>query len=175
MQHHQPGHKKTPMKKRALPISRKRKKGDNIVRLKRGDQVHIIDTRNRRFALSAPMIFTFILIFIGALSSGIASAHMANTRREVTRTRQTRDAQLDANRTLASQMPTPFTLDEIEQIAQERLGMARPDPSQIIYINVPPVSGVVFNPYAHILPPDTTFWEEMSAFWVGIFNRVFGG
>jgi cell division protein FtsL len=148
---------------------------NNIVYLKRGDQIHKMDVTPRRFPLSAPMIFTIMLIFFGALSTAVASAHMANTRREVTQARQTRDAALDANRTLQSQLPTPFTLDEIEQIAGERLNMARPDPMQIIYINVPPVSHVVFNPNADILPGDSSFWEEMRIFATDIFNRVFGG
>jgi cell division protein FtsL len=153
----------------------KQPKKNNIVELKRGDTVHRIDTRQKRFALSAPMVFTVVLIFLGALSSAVTSAHMANTRREVNQARQVRNTQLDNNRTLAGQMPQPFTLDEIEHEAQERLGMARPDPSQIIYINVPRVSHVVFNPYADILPQDTSFWEEMRTFLQAIINRVFGG
>ena len=143
--------------------------------LKRGDQIHKMDATPKRFMLSPPIIFTIILIFVGALGSAVAAAHMANTRREVTQARQARDAQLDANRTLISQMPQPFTMEEIEQIARERLGMGRPDPSQIIYINVPPMSHVVFNPNPNILPEDTTFWEELRVFFTDIFNRVFGG
>lgn len=162
-------------KKRPLPISRKRKKGDNIVRLKRGDQIHIIDEKNKLFAPSAPLIITFVFIFFGLLSTGVAAAQVVNTQRELVRANQRLTIQQDANRALASQMPQPFTLDEIEQIAQERLGMSRPDPSQIIYINVPPVGGVVFNPDAHILPPDATFWEEITHFWSEILNRIFGG
>ncbi|MCL2202707.1 MAG: cell division protein FtsL [Defluviitaleaceae bacterium] len=164
-----------PTKKRPPSISPTPKKGGNVVYLKRGDTVHKVDAQKQRFALSAPMVFTIILIFIGALSSAVASAYIADMRREVTLARHARDTQLDANRTLASQMPQPFTLDEIEAIALERLGMARPDPSQIIYIHVPPVSHVVFNPYAYILPPSTTFWEEMGAFLRGIIDSVFGG
>jgi len=148
---------------------------DNIVYLRRGDQVHKVDATPRRFPFSAPMVFTVLLIFVGALGSAVASAHMANTRRELVLARQQRDAALDANRTLQSQIPIPFTLDEIEQIAQERLGMARPDPMQIIYINVPPVSHVVLNPDAGILPRDSSFWEEMRIFVTDILNRVFGG
>jgi len=154
---------------------KKPKKKDNIVYFRRGDQVHKMDATPTRSFLSPPIIFTIILIFVGALGSAVAAAHMANTRREVTQARQARDAQLDANRTLLSQMPQPFTLEEIEQIASERLGMGRPDPSQIIYISVPPISHVVFNPDTNILPADTTFWEELRVFVTDIFNRVFGG
>jgi cell division protein FtsL len=156
-------------------MTKKNPRKDNIVFLKRGDQVHKVDATPRRFPLSAPMVFTILLIFVGALSSAAAAAHIANTRREITLARQQRDAALDANRTLQSQMPVPFTLDEIEQIAYERLGMARPDPMQIIYINVPPVSHVVLNPDAGILPRDSSFWEEMRIFVTDILNRVFGG
>ena len=69
----------------------------------------------------------------------------------------------------------PYSLEEIERMALERLGMARPDPSQIIYINVPPISHVVFNPDADILPRSTSFWEEMGTYLQGLINRVFGG
>jgi len=134
-----------------------------------------MDTTPMRSFLSPPIIFTIILIFVGALGSAVAAAHMANTRREVTQARQARDAQLDANRALASQMHQPFSTEEIEQIARERLGMGRPDPSQIIYINVPPISHVDFNPVANILPDDSRFWEELRVFFTDIFNRVFGG
>jgi cell division protein FtsL len=121
------------------------------------------------------MVFTLLLIFVCALGSALISAQMTTTRHEVTLARQRRDAQLDANRTLAGQIPQPYTLEEIERIARERLDMARPDPSQIIYINVPPISHVVFNPYADVLPQSTTFWEEIGTFFRGIVNRVFGG
>ena len=156
-------------------MARKPYKKDNIVYLKRGDQIHKMDTTPMRSFLSPPIIFTIILIFVGALGSAVAAAHMANTRREVTQARQARDAQLDANRALASQMHQPFSTEEIEQIARERLGMGRPDPSQIIYINVPPISHVDFNPVANILPDDSRFWEELRVFFTDIFNRVFGG
>ncbi|MCL2364662.1 MAG: hypothetical protein FWC71_08375 [Defluviitaleaceae bacterium] len=156
-------------------MNRNRKKKNNIVYLKRGDQIHKMDTTPARFFFSPPIIFTIVLIFVGALGSVVAAAHMADARREVTQARQARDAQLDANLTLISQMPQPFTIEEIEQIARDRLGMGRPDPSQIIYINVPPISHVVFNPHANILPDDTTFWEELRVFFTDIFNRVFGG
>jgi cell division protein FtsL len=152
-----------------------RKKPNNIIEMKRGDTIHRINPQNRRLALSTPILFTILLIFIGALSSAAASAHMTNTRREVSLMRQTLNNQLDANRILAGQLPQPYTLEEIERMAYERFGMARPDPSQIIYINVPPVSHVVFNTDVNLLPRSTTFWEEMRAFLIGIFNRVFGG
>lgn len=145
------------------------------VYLRKGDQIHKLEDAPRRFAFSGVMVFTIMLIFFGALSSAVAAAHMANTRREVAQARQQRDAALDINRTLAGQIPTPFTLDEIEQLAQERLGMVRPDPSQIIYINIPPASHVIFNPNPDILPAGTSFWGELRTFVTDIFNRVFGG
>ncbi|MCL2499659.1 MAG: cell division protein FtsL [Defluviitaleaceae bacterium] len=148
---------------------------DNIVYLKKGDQVHKVDARKPRFHLSPVLVFTVIIMFVGALGSAAAAALMANTRQELAFERQRLNAQLDANRILAGQIIHPFTLEEIEREAQERLGMARPDPSQIIYINVPPVSHVVFNPEADILPRDSTFWEEMRAFLQGLINRIFGG
>jgi len=149
--------------------------GSNIVYLRKDDQVHKIDLNKRRFSISTAMIFTLVLVFIGALSSVIVAAHMTDMRREVVLARNARDTALDANRILAAQMPAPFTLDEIEEIAQERLGMRRPDHTQIFYINVPPVSHVMFNPNADILPQDTTFWEEMRNFATDILNRIFGG
>ncbi|MCL2602887.1 MAG: cell division protein FtsL [Defluviitaleaceae bacterium] len=150
-------------------------KKNNIIYLKKGDQVHKVDARKPRFSVSPVLVFTVIVIFVGALGSAAAAAHMANTRQELAFERQRLNAQLDANRILAGQIIHPFSLEEIERIAYERLGMARPDPSQIIYINVPPVSHVTFNPEADILPRGTTFWEEMGAFFQGVFNRVFGG
>lgn len=156
-------------------MHKKPRKKDNVVYLKRGDHIHKLDTAPKRFALSAPMVITVLLIFFGALSSVIAAAHMTDMRGEVAAARRERDAQLDANRVLAGQMPTPFTLDEIEEIAQERLGMARPDPSQIFYIYVPPISHVVFNPDAAILPQERSFWGDMRIFITDIINRVFGG
>jgi cell division protein FtsL len=121
------------------------------------------------------MVFTVILIFLGALSGAVASAHMANTRRELVQARQALTAQLEANSMLQSRMPQPYTLAEIERIATERLDMAKPDPAQIIYINVPPISHVVLNPELYIPPKDQSFWEEMRIFVVAILDRVFGG
>ena len=161
-------------------MSRKRprkaaEKSSNIVYFKRGDTVHKIDKRQRLAFISPLMVFTILLIFVGALSSAVAAAHMTNTRREVSEAQRDLNIAQDANDMLVSQMPQPYTLMDIERIASERLGMARPDPSQIIYINVPSISHVVLNPGDYTRPEDPTFWEEMGAFITGIFNRIFGG
>jgi cell division protein FtsL len=155
--------------------TRKIRPKDNIIELKRGDTVHRIDAQRKRFAPGPVLVFSFIIIFIGSLSSAVAAAYMTDMQREVFTKRQQLEAQLDQNRILAGQIPQSYTLEEIERIAGERLGMAKPDPSQIIYINVPPVSHVFFNPEADVLPPSTSFWEEMGIFLQGLINRVFGG
>jgi cell division protein FtsL len=157
------------------PLLKRRSPEGNIVYLKRGDTVHKVNALTPRFSLSPPLVFTIILIFLGALGSAAAAAHMANTRREINRVQQALNTQLDANATLASQMPQPYTTSEIERIASERLGMARPDPSQIIYIHVPPISHVVLSPDAYIPAPAPSIWVELRVFFTAVFNRVFGG
>ena len=157
------------------PMKKRPPKKDNIVSLRRGDQIHRLDETRPKFRVNVAVIITAVIILFGILSSLMIAAQMSDMRRELTQARNARDAALDANRTLASQLPQPFTIEEIEQKARERLGMNRPDPAQIIYINVPPMSHVVFNPDADILPQDSSFWQELRVFASDIINRFFGG
>ena len=64
------------------------------------------------------------------------------------RTQQARNelaAQRDANDSLRTEITQRYSLDEIAKIASGRLGMNKPDASQIVYINVPKQSHVMLN------------------------------
>jgi len=118
---------------------------------------------------------TFALIFIGGISSAAFQARNANIRTEITGAeRELRDLQQSIF-VREAELRERYTFDEIERIATERLGMFFPDASQVIHINVPRIGGVTLNTDEDVLPRHNYFWEDFSAFVIGMFNQIFGG
>jgi len=118
---------------------------------------------------------TFIIILIGGIGSAAFQARNANIQRDINRaTRQLRDYQ-DSNFALEQQLQERYTFYEIERIATERLGMSHPDASQIVNIYVPRVGGVTLNTADYALPQHNYFWNDVSNFFSGLFNSIFGG
>ena len=130
----------------------------------------------------APRIFnpwlltiTFVLIFIGGLSGAVAAAQISNTEVLISQARSQRTYYQALNTTLREQVSERYTNDEIERMASERLGMARPDPSQVFEIYVPRHSYVVIHTDETVMLRENYFWHEIVTFLSGIANRMFGG
>jgi len=121
------------------------------------------------------MGITLVLILVGGLSGAVAAAQITNTEREINAARNLRTHYQGLNVTLREQVSDRYTNYEIERIASERLGMARPDPSQVIEIYVPRHSYVVLNTADYIMPQENYFLQEIMTFLTGITNRIFGG
>ena len=121
------------------------------------------------------MAITLFLILIGGLSGAMAAAQITQTERLIAQARSQRAYYQNLNVTLREHLSERYTNYEIERIATERLGMARPDPSQVIEIYVPRFSYVVLNTDDDIMPRENYFWREIVTFLSGIADRIFGG
>jgi cell division protein FtsL len=104
---------------------------------KRKNKPEIIVQLDNRFRLNGRIIFTLLLIFAGALSIALTYALITEARHQISVTREVIQEQRDANISLRAQITEKYSIDEIERIAVDRLGMIKPDPSQIIRIYVP--------------------------------------
>jgi cell division protein FtsL len=120
------------------------------------------------------LTITLIVILIGGVGSAAFQARNANLRRDINRAeRQFRNYQTE-NFRLEQMLQDRFTFHEIETAA-ERLGMTHPDSSQIIYIDVPRMGGVTLNTAEYALPQHNYFWDDVSNFFSGLINQIFGG
>jgi len=118
---------------------------------------------------------TFLLILLGGIGSAMFQARNANIRTEISSVeRELRDLHADIFRREA-ELRERYTFEEIERAATERLGMAFPDASQIIHINVPRIGGVTLNTAEYALPRHNYFWEDVRNFMSGIVDQIFGG
>ena len=115
------------------------------------------------------------IVFLGAIGSAFSYAQIHSLQREIQQTRVAINTQLMVNNELESQLSIAerYTREDIERLASERLGMSEPDPSQIIYFIVPPVSSVSMNTYIPQPPSANYFWQEVVAFFNAARERLF--
>ena len=110
-----------------------------------GNVIYVSYGVEKRYPLSRRMIFTIVLIFLGILAGAVPYAHNTRVQREINVTRVAINNQRESNRIARANITERYTLAEIERIATERLGMAPPDPAQIITIYVPRQGQVILN------------------------------
>ncbi len=117
---------------------------------------------DRQFRLNGRLVFTLLLFFAGALSLALTYALITEARHKINETRALVQEQKDANTSLRAQLTEKYTLDEIERIAVDRLGMIKPDQSQIITVYVPKQN------YSELRsepePEDKSVWQTVVSF-----------
>ena len=100
------------------------------------------DGKNR---ISFMISFTIILILAVGVGAALFYAVIYDTQVKTTQVRRDLAAQRETNAALKTDVTQRYTLDEVERIAVERLGMNKPDSSQVIRIYVPKQSYVELN------------------------------
>jgi len=118
------------------------------------------------------LVIAFLVVFLGAMGSAYSRARIHYVTMQMEQTRQQLASQQIRNHNLETQLTRNYSRDEIERRAAE-LGMAPPDPSQVIYFYVPHVSGVMMPTYtpAEAAPTENYFWQEIVGFFRGIGAR----
>ena len=161
-------------KKPAPPAAIKGLDPSTTVR-RRGNVYYLFHKTNRRIPWR--IVIAFLVVFLGAMGSAYSRAQIHYITVQMEQTRQQLASQQVRNHNLESQLTRNYSRDEIERIASERLGMAPPDPSQIIYFYVPHVSGVMMPTYTpeETVATENYFWQEIVGFFRGISDRLFGG
>ena len=141
----------------------------------RDDARFIIYMNQFKDFFSWQMIVSLIIILMGGIGSLTIHAHVTSLESQINIARSNlTQAQVDVF-TLESRLDQRYSDTEIQWIAIERLGMSFPDPTQIIEINVPRQGGATLNTIMREEPVENYLWNDITAFFRGIIETVFGG
>jgi cell division protein FtsL len=125
----------------------------------------IYEHKDKRVRISFYTIFTIFIIFAGTLGTALSYAFTTDARHQISATLREIQEQKETNNSLRAENAQRYTLDEVARTAADKMGMNRPDPSQIIYINVPKQSHVVLHTGIQEEPErENYFWRRVRAF-----------
>jgi cell division protein FtsL len=120
------------------------------------------------------MVLTLILILAGGLGSALSYAVIYDTQVKITQAQRELTNQREVNTAIRTEITQRYTLNEVEWIALNRLGMNRPDASQIIYIHVPKQSHVVLHNEDEIFNVEYSFITGLTDLVRDTINRLTG-
>jgi len=112
-------------------------------RKKQPKQVEYIHFETHRYRIPLHILFTLFLIFAGGVGTASSFALLQSVRHDINITQAAIQTEHENNVALRSIVHQHFTVEEIYQIATERLNMGFPDTSQIVRINVPTENYVI--------------------------------
>ena len=141
----------------------------------RDDARFIIYVNQFKDFFSWQMVVSLVIILLGGLGMLTIHAHVTSLESQINIARNNlTQAQVDVF-TLESRLDQRYSDTEIQWIAIERLGMSFPDPTQIIEINVPRLGGATLNTIMREEPVENYLWIDITSFFRGIIETVFGG
>ena len=125
--------------------------------------------------ISVKLILTLLFIFLAAMGSAFSNAVIGDVRNRIGAARRELTSEREANAALRAQITQKYTLDEVERIAKEKLGMNKPDASQIIWIEVPRQSHVVLNDEREAYESDSGFFKRIADYVTDTVKRFISG
>jgi cell division protein FtsL len=135
-------------------------------------QPKVIVQDDKRHHISFRTVFTIVIIFMGSLGTALTYAITTDTRHQISLVLRETQEQKEANTALRAENAQRYTMDEVARIASDKMGMNRPDPSQILYISVPKQSYVVLNPGFEEEPDEINyFWQAIKSFFGQFIDR----
>lgn len=163
------GHNNRPPNPRSKPKGQNQSTQQGAKVRKKGNVIYLVDKTRRRIPWR--VIISLIFVFVGATAIAFSYAQIHTVHQEINASEQAiRDMSI-TNSNLEAQITRSYTREEIEHHARTRLGMGPPDPSQIIYFNVPLHDGVLVSTYAPPIPNTPTgFWQGIVDFFRGLRN-----
>jgi len=104
-----------------------------------------------------------LLFFLGMISMAVFQAQIMDEQAQIKNSGAALYSLTQANNQLSADISNNYNLATIEKIATEKLGMSKPNPSQIIHISVPPSSYV-----EQCQPPqtdvsDNSLWQKITS------------
>ena len=133
------------------------------------DRVEYVKYKPRR--MPRRFLFTVLLIFVAGISAAASAAMLQSVRHNIDRTQVAIQNQQEANIALRAVIHQHFTVEEIDQIARERLNMGPADASQIVRINVPRTNYVRQSEELGRFEPNPTMWQSAFNYlrtWLGV-------
>ena len=139
---------------------------------KRGNVTYVIEKQPR--SIPWRWVIAIILVFAGAIFSAYTYAQIHSVQREINVSRNNLTNQQAENRYLELQLVGNYPREELERMAYERLDMREPDQSQILYFHAPQRGVVSFAIEDPTPAPNISFWQNIAAFFQGIWANVSG-
>ncbi len=132
-------------------------------RRKEAARIAKAEARERRVS-SVKMIGIALVLFVGCIAFMGMNVVVANE--EITLRKQKSELSdlKSANAILEAELTEQLDMDYIKQEATERLGMAEPQPYQIVYIDVPKQSYTV-QYAADEMKEETSFLQKITNIW----------
>ena len=176
--------KTEPIKKKKP--KRKRKNHEMYTRVMKGSKsmpsvyrreniFFLVENERGHYRLPRNAVISILMAFVCVIGVLLTNAQINGVERQIVVARRQLNAMNEDNRNTEGRIHNHFTIEEVEYLAIMHLGMAPPDASQIIEINVPAQSHVEFNRAPEILPRENYFWADIRQFAGGLMDRVFGG
>ena len=153
-----------------MRVRRLKSSGTGTTIRKRGNVYYMF--RNERRRIPIRLILALLLVFVCGVGTAVSFAQINSLQREIRLSQNALHAQRDTNRILEARAAEGYTDERISARARE-LGLAEPDPSQIIYFYAPRHSHVSIT-YDAAPFQENYFWQEIFAFFSGIMDRLFG-
>ena len=140
-------------------------------RKKQPKQVEYIHFETHRYRIPLHMLFTIFLIFAGGVGTASSFAMLQSVRHDINVTQSAIQTQQESNTALRAVVLPHFTIEEIYQIATERLNMGFPDTSQIVRINVPVENYVIQSDVPAQVQQNRGMWYSAFRYirnWLGV-------
>jgi len=140
-------------------------------RKKYAKQVEYIHFETHRYRIPLHILFTVFLIFAGGIGTASSFAMLQSVRHDINLTQAAIQTQQEYNIALRSVVHQHFTVEEIYQLATERLNMGFPDASQIVRINVPTENYVIQSDAPRQIQQNRGMWYSAFRYirnWLGV-------
>ena len=159
-------------KSQSLTYRKIRNKSKHMPEVKQqGNTIYVYSNKRSYTRLPLGIVISLVIVFAYAMFSVLTQAQITSLEREIAQGNSQTLAYQENSAVIRSQLTDRYTLSEVEYIAMMYLGMAHPDPSQIIEISVPRQSHVVLNPDSNTTQPtENYFWQNIRRFVSGLFN-----
>lgn len=152
------------------PMPRVQQPKRPVQRTKKNKKVDYIRFDTRRYRISKHIAFTTVLIFAMGIGAVWSFAYLQDMRQQIDRQRVLLQQQHENNILARAEITRHVSIEEVARIAEERLNMSRPDPSQIVFINVPRPSYVVQSDAPSVLE-QPNMWQAAVQYmrnWLGV-------
>jgi len=134
-------------------------------------QVEYIHYETHRYRIPLHVLFTVFLIFAGGVGTASSFAMLQAVRHDINITQAAIQTQQESNLAFRTAVHPHFTIEEIYQIATERLNMGFPDVSQIVRINVPVENYVIQSDIPAQVQQNRGMWYSAFRYirnWLGV-------
>ncbi len=161
--------KKTVAKKKNIKVANKNVKEK---KKKVSSVIFKIKEDNHHYFLSPMNIVSIFIIFFGIIALTVSSAAIRKSQLDITNMHLELTRLEEEGAMTKAEIAEEYDVSQIEKIATSRLGMNKPKPYQIVYIDVPKQSSVVQYEQEKNGEEETGLIDKITTFIVGLYTMV---